>query len=406
MTTPGTSPTARPARSWHYLAAAYVFTVGMAGTTLPTPLYGLYQEEIGFSSFVVTVVFATYAAGVIAVLALLGGVSDQRGRRPVLLAALVLSMASALCFVFEAGLPPLFAGRVLSGFAAGLLTGAATVAVMELAPPASRTHAAFAATAANMGGLGCGPLLAGVLAEYAPAPLRTPYLVHLGLLVVAVVLTALLPETVRGARAAGWPRPRAPRVPREVRPVFAPAALAGFTGFALFGLFTSVAPSFMERELGVTNLAVAGAVVFSAFASSTLGQLLVDRLTVARALPAGCVLLVGGMALIGASLLAHSLPLLLAGAVVGGAGQGLAFRSGIAAVAARAPEARRGETVSAFFVAAYLGISLPVVGVGALTTVLGLRDAGLVFTGCGVAVALFAAVRLRPGGAGGRALRA
>ncbi|NJQ07699.1 MFS transporter [Streptomyces lonarensis] len=405
MTTPGTSRPARPARSWHYLAAAYVFTVGMAGTTLPTPLYGLYQQELGFSSFVVTVVFATYAAGVIAVLALLGGVSDQRGRRPVLLAALALSMAGALCFVFETGLPALFAGRVLSGFSAGLLTGAATVAVMELAPPASRGRAAFAATAANMGGLGCGPLLAGVLAQYAPAPLRTPYLVHLGLLVVAVVVTALLPETVRGARATGWPRPRAPRVPREVRSVFAPAALAGFTGFALFGLFTSVAPSFMERELGVTNLAVAGAVVFSAFASSTLGQLLVDRVTVARALPAGCLLLVGGMGLIGASLLVHSLPLLLAGAVVGGAGQGLAFRAGIAAVSARAPEAHRGETVSAFFVAAYLGISLPVVGVGALTVVMGLRGAGLVFTGCGMAVALFAAVWLRAGGAGGRALR-
>ncbi|WP_130798201.1 MFS transporter, partial [Streptomyces otsuchiensis] len=390
----------RPLRPWYYLAAAYTFAVGMAGTTLPTPLYELYQEEIGFSSFIVTVVFATYATGVIAVLALLGSVSDKRGRRPVLLASLALATASALCFVFEAGLPLLFAGRVLSGFSAGLLTGAATVAVMELAPERLRSRAAFAATAANMGGLGCGPLLAGVLAEYVPDPLRTPYLVHLGLLVVAVLLTLALPETVRVSRPPAPLRISPPGVPPQVRAVFVPAALAGLTGFALLGLFTSVAPTFMSRTLDVENLAVVGAVVFSAFAASTVGQLAVGRVTVERALPAGCLALVVGMALIGGALLAESLPLLVAGALVGGAGQGLAFRAGVAAVTAHAPADRRGQTVSAFFVVAYVGISLPVVGVGALTLAMGLRDAGLVFTGCGMALALVTAVRLRPAGAG------
>src|SRR4051812_44111412 len=51
-----------------YLAAAAVFAVGMAGMTLPTPLYGLYRAEIGFSELMVTVVFAVYAVGVIGVL--------------------------------------------------------------------------------------------------------------------------------------------------------------------------------------------------------------------------------------------------------------------------------------------------------------------------------------------------
>ncbi|NEE40635.1 MFS transporter, partial [Streptomyces sp. SID7982] len=184
-------------RSWPYAAAAYVFAVVMAGTTLPTPLYGLYQEEIGFSSLMVTVIFAVYAAGVIAVLVVAGGVSDVLGRRPVLLAGLGCAAASALCFVLEGGLPLLFTGRVLSGFSAGLFTGTATVAVMELAPPHRRGRASLAATAANMLGLGCGPLLAGLLAEYAPWPLRLPYLVHLGLVAVAAGLALALPETVR-----------------------------------------------------------------------------------------------------------------------------------------------------------------------------------------------------------------
>ncbi|WP_405774195.1 MFS transporter [Streptomyces sp. NBC_00859] len=376
-----------PGRPWHYKAAAFTFAVGMAGTTLPTPLYGLYQEHIGFSSLMVTIIFATYAAGVIAVLTLASNFSDLLGRRPVLLAALGFSVASAVCFVFEDGLPLLFIGRVVSGLSAGLFTGTATVAVMELAPEESRGRAGFAATAANMGGLGCGPLLAGILAAYAPWPLRLPYLVHLGLLMVAIALTLPLPETVPRREPRPALRPRLPHVPQEVRGVFVPAALAAFAGFSMFGLFTSVAPSFMAKTLGVHDLAVSGAVVFAAFAASTVGQLAMNRVGVGRALPAGCFVLVAGMVLIGCSLLFTSLALLVAGAVVSGLGQGLSFRAGMAAVTGRTPKDRRGETTSAFFVVAYLGISLPVIGVGALSLPLGLRDAGLVFSVCVVALA-------------------
>ncbi|KUL35017.1 multidrug transporter [Streptomyces sp. NRRL F-4489] len=367
-------------------AAAAVFAIGMAGTTLPTPLYGLYRRQLGFSELMVTVVFATYAAGVIAVLALAGNVSDRTGRRPVLFTGLALSAASALCFLFEGGLPLLLAGRLLSGFAAGLFSGAATAAVLELARPGRESRAGFAATAANMGGLGCGPLLSGILAQYAPRPLALPFLVHLGLLVLAAGLTWALPETVAH-------RPRSPglqrlRVPPEVRGVFAPAAVAAFAGFALLGLFTAVAPSFVAQTLGVTNLAVSGAIVCSVFAGSTLGQALTGRLGPRSALPAGCLVLVAGLVLVGASLAATLLPLLVAGAICGGTGQGLAFRAGLTAVGAAAPEEHRGGTLSAFFLVAYLGISLPVVGVGALTEGLGLRGAGLVFAGCVIAVAV------------------
>lgn len=365
-----------------YPAAAAVFAIGMTGTTLPTPLYGLYQEELGFSELTVTVVFAVYAIGVIAVLLLAGNFSDEAGRRPVLLIALGFSAASALCFLFEGGLPLLFTGRLLSGFAAGLFSGTATATVLELAPPGREARAGLAATAANMGGLGCGPLLSGLLAQYAPWPLRLPFLVHLTLVGVACVLTWLLPETVRHPKRWPRPRPQGLSVPPQVRGVFAPSALAAFAGFALLGLFTAVAPSFLSRTLGIHDLALSGAVVFSVFLASTAGQALLGRVGVRRALPGGCHILVIGLLLVGASLAAESLPLLVAGAVCGGFGQGLAFRAGMAAVGGAAPPEHRGGTISAFFVVAYAGISLPVVGVGALTLWLGLRTAGLAFTAC------------------------
>lgn len=362
--------------------AAGVFAVGMAGTTLPTPLYGLYREQLGFSELMVTVVFAVYAVGVIAVLLLAGNSSDEVGRRPVLLCALGLSAASALCFLFEGGLPALFTGRLLSGFAAGLFSGAATAAVMELAAPGHEARAGLAATAANMGGLGCGPLLAGLLAQYAPWPLRLPFLVHLALVAVASVLTWFLPETVKNPKRRPRLRPAGLTVPHEVRGVFVPSALAAFAGFALLGLFTAVAPTFVAQTLDVRNLAVSGAVVFSAFLASTVGQALMGRLGVRRALPGGCLVLVVGLVLVGTSLAVEWLPLLVAGALCGGLGQGLAFRAAMTAVSGAAPPERRGGTISALFVVAYTGISLPVVGVGALTLLLGLRGAGLTFAVC------------------------
>ncbi|WP_406256154.1 MFS transporter [Streptomyces nigra] len=376
-----------------YVVAAVVFAVGMAGTTLPTPLYGLYREEIGFSQFLITVIFAVYAVGVIVALLLAGNFSDVLGRRPIIFTALVLSVLSALCFLFEDGLPLLFVGRVFSGFAAGLLSGAATAAVTELARPDERARAAFAATAANMGGLGCGPLLAGVLAEYAPHPLRLPFLVHIGMLAVAMVLVAALPESVHRPVPRPPLRPEGMVVPPQTRSVFVPAGLASFAGFSVLGLFTAVAPSFAAQYLGVDNLAVAGAIVLTVFLASTAGQLM-GRTGPGRALPLGCAILIAGCVLIGTSLLAESLGVLIAGAAVAGIGQGMSFRASVAGVARAAPDQQRGATISALFVAAYVGISLPVVGIGALSVPLGLRSAGLIFVGCVIVVASAVTVHL------------
>ncbi|MFE6973118.1 MFS transporter [Streptomyces sp. NPDC057682] len=378
-----------PGSRWRlgYPAAAAVFAVGMAGTTLPTPLYGLYQRQIGFSELMVTVVFAVYAVAVITVLLVAGNYSDTVGRRPVLLCAMAFSAASAVCYLLENGLPWLFAGRLLSGAAAGLLSGAATAAVLELAGPRHSGRAAFAATAANMGGLGCGPLLSGFLAEYTPWPLTAPFWVHLGLVAVAGVVARCLPETVRHPRRRARLTPQGIAVPAEMKGVFVRASLAAFAGFALLGLFTAVAPSFAAKTLGVHNLAVTGAVVFSVFLASTAGQSLTRRVGVRRALPLGCAVLVVGLALVASSLIAESLPLLVLGAVCGGTGQGLSFRAALTLVGEAAPAAHRGGTISAFFVVAYTGISLPVVGVGALATWLGLREAGLIFTGCVIVLA-------------------
>ncbi|MEU6311443.1 MFS transporter [Streptomyces sp. NPDC047014] len=373
---------------------AAVFAVCMAGTTLPTPLYGLYQEKFGFSELVVTVVYAVYAFGVIGVLLLAGNASDAVGRRPVLLWGLGFSAASAVCFLCATAMGWLYAGRLLSGLSAGLFTGAATVYVMELAPPGGASRATFVATAANMGGLGCGPLLAGILAEYAPAPLYLPFVVHLALVAASAAVLLGLPETVRDRRPLSTVRPQRPGVPPGVRAVFGPAATAAFVGFALFGVFTSVSPAFLAESLDVHNRAVSGLVVALAFFASTAGQLAVGRVGVGRSLPLGCAGLLAGLALLAGALWWELLALVVASAVVGGTGQGLAFRGALSAVAAASPADRRAAVISTLFVVAYAGISVPVIGVGLLVGPMGLEGAGLVFIACMAALVVAAAVYL------------
>ncbi|MFB9517427.1 MFS transporter [Streptomyces purpureus] len=364
------------------LLGGAVFVVCMAGTTLPTPLYPLYQEKFGFSELIVTVVYAVYAFGVIGILLLAGNASDTVGRRQVLLWGLGFAAASAVCFLCATGLGWLYAGRLLSGLSAGLFTGAATAYVLELAPPGGGSRATFVATAANMGGLGCGPLLAGLLAEYAPSPLLLPFAVHLALVAASAAVLLRLPETVRERQPLTAVRPQRPALPARVRAVFVPAAIASFVGFALFGVFTSVSPAFLARFLHVDNHAVSGLVVALAFFSSTAGQLAVSRVGVARSLPLGCAGLFAGLLLLAGAMHWDLLALVVLSAVVGGTGQGLAFRGALSAVAGASPDDRRAAVISTLFVVAYTGISVPVIGVGLLADPLGLEGAGLVFIAC------------------------
>jgi len=337
----------------------------MLGTTLPTPLYDLYSERFGFSELMITVIFATYAAGVIVSLLLFGRLSDQIGRRRMLMAGLALAALSAVAFLLADGLALLLVGRVLAGLSAGIFTGTATATLVDLAAPGRRTRATLTATVANMGGLGCGVLLAGLLSQWAGSPLRVTFWVDLALLAFAGVGIWAMPETV-AARSHPRLRPQALTVPREMRRTFLHAALAGFAGFAVLGLFTAVAPAFLAQELGVTSRAAIGLVVFVVFAASMVGQAMLERIPEEVAMPAGCLALIAGMGSLALSLALSSLALLVLGAAIAGFGHGLAFRRGLQSVNARAPAEQRAAVASGFFVVMYVAISVPVVGEGIL----------------------------------------
>jgi MFS family permease len=225
----------------------------------------------------VTVIFAIYAAGVLAALLLAGRSSDQVGRKPVLAAALGASALSTVVFILAPNVGVLLAGRILSGLSAGLMTGTATAALTELMirGQASR-RASLAATAANMGGLGLGPLIAGLFAQYAPHLTTLVFEVYLAVLAAAGLCLFLVPETMSPRRRPSL-RFAGLGIPARGRGEFIAAATAAFSAFSLLGLFSALAPTFLGSVMHEHSHAIQGAVVFLIFAAGTLTQLLVSR---------------------------------------------------------------------------------------------------------------------------------
>ena len=391
------APAARTApaapRQVAFWLIALVLGVTMLGTTLPTPLYVIYQGRWHLSAAMVTVTFAAYAAAVLATLLLAGRSSDEAGRRPVMAVALAASAMSTVMFILAPGSGALIAARIVSGLSAGLMTGTATATLTELVPAAARRRASLVATAANMGGLGLGSLVAGLFAQYAPHPTTLVFAVYLAALAAAALMLLLVPETVRprtrpALRFAGL------GIPARGRGEFIAAAVAAFAAFALLGLFSSLVPGFIGGVLHQDSHAVQGAVVFLLLAVGTVTQVMLSRLSSRRVTLAGLGLFVAALALIIVALAQAGMVLFLAGTVTGGVAVGAIFLGSLATASRLAPAGRRGQAISAFFAACYAGLIIPVIGVGVLSEFTGTFPAVVTFSALLAVLCLFSIARI------------
>ena len=386
----------RPARVSRDVALpllGVVFAALMLGGTLPIPLYALWAPKLGFGPLTTTLIFAAYTVGTIAALLTFANLSDQAGRRPMLLVAIASIVVSTALFLLADSVVVLLLARLVYGVATGIITATATAGLNELDKGADGTRSVRTATLANMGGLGLGPIVAGVLAQTVGDPTRTVFWVYLAVLVPVVAAVWLVPETVSHPH-----RPRLqlhrPRLPaRSGRARFAQAGVLMFVAFSILGLFSSLVPAFLRDVLHEGNLAIVGVIVGSVFLIGATTQLALNPDRARKALVAAPAILVAGLAGIEAGLWAQSLGLFLAGTAISGVGVGLAFKGAITTTHHLAdPEHRAGLTATLFLVA-YTGLTIPTVIVGVLNQSLSARSATLIVA-CGVALlALVAATQ-------------
>jgi MFS family permease len=257
---------------------------------------------------------------------------------------------------------------VTSGLGVGVITATATAWLAELdatrRPASSHHRAQVIAAVANLGGLGLGGLIAGVLAQWAGHALTLPFLVLGGVMVLALVAISFASETRVSASPRPRYRPQRVSVAAASRTRFFAAATGAAITFALFGLITSLAPSFLADTLQQPSRALAGAVSFAMFAAAAVAQALTGARGPDQLLRAAIPALLAGIALLTLAvwLPTPSFGLFLAGDLIAGAGAGLMFKGAIGTVSEIALPARRAEALAGLYLAAYLGLAGPVIG--------------------------------------------
>jgi MFS family permease len=381
-----------------YVLVAAVIGLALFASATPSPIYGIYRDLWGFSPAVLTLVYATYAFGVLASLVLAGRVSDEVGRRPVLLASLGALLVTSVLFMLAESVVWLFVARGLQGVATGLALGAASAALLDLHPRRDPSGVGLTNGVASAGGLGLGVLVSAMLVQLLPAPRVLPYVVLFVLFAVAFAGALVMPEPVAD-RTRIRLTPQRPSVPRSVRGPFFLAGLAVLSSWSVGGLFLSLGPQLSASLFGTTNHIVTAISVFVLAACGSASQLVLGRHPAWIGAAGGSVALAAGTAIIVISASTASPALLLIGSIVGGAGFGLAFLGALRALSAAIPPDHRAAVMSAFYVVAYLSLSIPAVIAGIGVTPLGLESTFEILGSVAAALALIVAVeawRTRP----------
>ncbi|WP_188537023.1 MFS transporter [Kocuria dechangensis] len=352
------------AGSWRWPALA-MFAVGY-GANQFVPLLVAYRSTLGLSDAEATAVFGVYALGLIPGLVAGGRASDVHGRRRLMIAFAALSLvATAVLITGQWGVAGLYAGRFLTGVVSGTVFSIGTAWIKELSTDAPAAAGARRAALALTAGFGVGPLVAGVLAQWGPAPLLVPYLVHLVLAAVALVLLLRAPET----------RPARPRGTGRARLVPASATTARFRGVVVpmapwvFGSVTLVFTTLPAHAVGpggglglvLPGLLAALALVAGA-AVQPWGRRLHAGLNGSGGAGAGAV----GLALVTAGCLVAAFatarpgpPAAAAAAILLGLGYGVCMIVGLTEVEELAAPEELGSVVAVYYSLAYAGLAGP-----------------------------------------------
>ncbi|HJZ00706.1 MAG TPA: MFS transporter, partial [Streptosporangiaceae bacterium] len=378
---------------------AVLFLMLFFASAAASPLYPVYQAQFRFSAATLTAVFAVCVLVLLVTLLFFGKVSDHLGRLPVIITALVFSVAGCAVFLAAHGAGALYVARSLQGIATGLASGPIGAALIELQPAGSQ-RAPLVTSVFSTLGLGLGALITSALVQYAPAP---THLIWWALLAVfAAGIVAVLAMAEPGARRPGVLASLVPRVavPRQARGTFAGAVPCFVAGWALGGLYLSLGPSLAAQATGSPNLLWGGLVIFLLCGIEAAAVFALRGISSRAAMLAGCLFLLAGVAVTFGAIATTTAAAFLAGTAVAGVGFGPAFLGAFRRTAALARPGQRAGLLAAIFTVAYLAFSVPALIAGVATTKFGLHSTALVYSASLAALVAVAAGILLFGASG------
>ncbi|WP_375501352.1 MFS transporter [uncultured Jatrophihabitans sp.] len=347
--------------AWARVAVA-MFAVGWGANQFASLLLS-YREHAGVSAGAADALFGSYAIGLIPALLIGGPLSDRYGRRPLARVAVVVSfVASGVLLAGVDGEAWLYVGRLLAGLASGLIFAPGTAWVKELSTTVGGVDSgARRAAVALSAGFGLGPLVAGVVSQWAPAPLVTPYLVHLIVIIVGGTLVWSAPETVTPHGGSVWARiaVHSAASPR-FRSVVAPLAPWVFSAAAIS---LTVGPALVTAHTGSVRVAFAGLLAGLTLGTGVLVQPVARRLDAAddvRTMAVGLSACVAGC-LVEALTAVTAQPLLaVAAGLLLGAGYGFCLVAGLLETQRIAPPDELAALTAVYYALTYIGFAVPI----------------------------------------------
>ena len=385
-------------RAGAFWVLAGLFLLVFFASAAASPLYEVYQGRFHFSAATLTAIFAVYVLVLLVTLLFCGSLSDYLGRIPVIVAALVFSMAACAVFLVAHGTGALYAARSLQGIASGLATGPIGAALIDLQPPGSHRAPVVTSVFSSLG-LALGGLVTSVLVQYAPAPTHLIWWVLLAAFAVGIAAVLLMPEP--GSRRPGVLASLRPHVavPRPARPAFIAAVPSIVAGWALGGLYLSLGPTLAAQATGSPNLVWGGLVIFLLCGVGGAAAFVARNIGARATMLAGCLFLLAGMAVTFAAIAATASAVFLVGSAVAGVGFGLAFLGSFRMVTPLAEPDDRAGLVTAIYIVGYLAFSVPALIAGVATTTYGLHSTALVYSAAlaVLAAAAVAILRFRSG---------
>ncbi|MEV0060281.1 MFS transporter [Nocardia sp. NPDC050718] len=357
-------------KRWAYglVLAASAVALGVSGA--PAPLYGIYQTEWHFSPLTTTMVFAVYAVAALGAVLVSGRISDVVGRKPVMVAAFATMILGLVVFLLADSVPMLLLARALHGAAVGATVVAGAAALLDLRPTHGARSGQLSGVAFNVG-IAVAVLGTAVLAQYAPSPLRTPYVVIAAVCLVAGagILAVREPHTARVKSRITIAKPA---VPHEIRADFWFSAIGVMAAWSVLGVLLSLYPSLAAAETGVHNLVFGGVVVASTALAAALAQLFASRIPARRAAVIGDLGMAAALLATIPALATQQPAVVIVAGLVLGATFGLGFGGSLRHLSEVVPPHRRGETMSAYYLLAYSAMALPTLAAGWAATTWGL----------------------------------
>lgn len=348
-------------------AALAVFAVGW-GANQFAPLLYMYRTGQGLTQSDVTAMFSVYIVGLLPTLLVAGRWSDRNGRRVLMRPVLVLSLVATVLMLFGGQNPLwLYLGRFLAGLASGAAFGAGSAWVRELSAGAPPGTGARRAAIALTGGFGLGGLVAGLVGQFAPAPMISPYVPHLVLCVLALVVAWNAADPYVPAGQAE-PSPLIPASAGSRRFLLGVAPWAWLV-FGCASMSFAVLADLLGGDAGGLPTAYAAVMVGVTLGSGVLIQPVIRRLAANTppsrppiiGLTAASIGMTAGAVLAAATDLPGRALWLLPVAVLLGIGYGTLLVAGMVEVELQSGPRDHAGLVAVFYVIAYLGMGTPYV---------------------------------------------